>query len=189
MLARLGAQTGNPAAAIASVRAAVDHQDRVQRVDPDSENEPSAVAVVAVRARGGLLRVAWCGDARAYWQAPGEPMVRLTIDHNWAEDARAQGSRAVPLWYRNIVTSHLGRSPDGDTFGELGVAEPVSGAGRLLLCSDGVYSPFEDNGSVDMDPLLAAGTPRTAASRLVATAIAFPADRRDNASALVADLP
>ncbi|MEU5431379.1 protein phosphatase 2C domain-containing protein [Streptomyces olivoreticuli] len=183
LLSRLGAQTGNPVAALAAVRAIVEHQDPEARRDPDSLDEPSAVAVVAVREEGGPLRVAWCGDARAYWLAPGEELRQLTRDHNEAEHARAEG-RSVPRYYRNYVTSHLGRHYAS---GELGVAEGIRGAGRLLLCSDGVYSPFEDHGR-DMAPLLAQGTPRAAAAALVTTAVALPDDHHDNATALVADL-
>ncbi|MFI0742442.1 PP2C family protein-serine/threonine phosphatase [Streptomyces sp. NPDC021100] len=185
LLARVGALTANPCAALAAVRAAVDHQDPQARRDLESFDEPSAVAVVAVRAEGGPLRVAWCGDARAYWLAPGKDLRRLTRDHNEAERARAEG-RSAPRWHRNIVTSHLGRHPETGAFGELGTAPPVRGAGRLLLCSDGVYSPFEDHDR-DMSALLARGTPRAAATALVTTAVTLPDERHDNATALIVD--
>jgi serine/threonine protein phosphatase PrpC len=181
LLARIAAQTGRPAAALAAVRAVVDHEGPEQRHDPDSDDEPSAVAVVAAWLPGGVLLVAWTGDARAYWN--GKP---LTVDHNWAEIARAEGRKA-PWWYRNLVASHLGRHPDDGTHGPLGEAEPVKGPGRLVLLSDGVYSPFEDHGW-DLTGALRDGRPRETAARLVNRAVRSPDPRHDNATALVADL-
>ncbi|MFI8932398.1 PP2C family protein-serine/threonine phosphatase [Streptomyces sp. NPDC053474] len=179
LLARIAARTGSAQAAIADVRATTDfdgHQD--DRGDP-----PSAVAVVAVRTGNGALDVAWCGDARAYWIPRGGKLQQLTRDHNWAEEQRSRGITDFPRWHRNIVTSSL-RRYDGE-FGDVGTTH-VRGGGRLLLCSDGVYSPFEDNGA-ELGPPLGGGAPHEAARALVRSALAFPAERHDNATALVAD--
>jgi serine/threonine protein phosphatase PrpC len=187
LLARIAAQTASPSAALAAVRAVVDHQSPEQRHDPDNhQDEPSAVAVVAVRLPGDVLLVGWTGDARAYWDTGTGELQRLTTDHNWAEALRAEG-RSGPLWARNLVTSHLGRHPDDHTHGPVGEAAPVTGRGRLLLLSDGVYSPFEDHGW-DLTQAVRPGRPREAALRLVKRAVRSPDRRHDNATALVADL-
>ncbi|MFH0246407.1 PP2C family protein-serine/threonine phosphatase [Streptomyces sp. HK10] len=182
LLARVAAQTLDPEAAIAAVRAVTDydgHQDTW-------EQPPSAVAVVAVRATGGALRIAWCGDARAYWKPLGADaeLQQLTRDHNEAERLRAAGFTDFPRQYRNYVTSSL-RRYSGE-FGDVGTAR-AHGRGRLLLCSDGVYSPFEDNGADLGSVLNEAADPRAAATALVCRATAFPAERRDNATATVVD--
>ncbi|MEV1040505.1 hypothetical protein AB0J01_28225 [Streptomyces sp. NPDC050204] len=141
--------------------------------------------MVAVLLPDKSLRLAWCGDSRAYWMAPGRVLEKLTSDHNLAEEYRASGMTDFPVSFRSLVTSHMARTEG--SFGDVGTAAPPSGPGRLLLCSDGLYSPFED-ADADIGAVLAAGTPREAASRLVRSAMTFPARRRDNATALVADI-
>ncbi|MGW7463720.1 PP2C family protein-serine/threonine phosphatase [Streptomyces xantholiticus] len=178
LLARVAAQTDNPEAAIAAVRAATDHDGY-----GDEDEPPNAVAVVAVRAGEGALRIAWCGDARAYWQPDGGTLAQLTRDHNEAERHRTMGITNFPWQYRNYVTSSLRRF-DGE-FGELGIVH-AHGPGRLLLCSDGVYSPFEDS-SVQLIGDLAYPSPPEAAASLVRRATGFAAERKDNATALVVD--
>ncbi|MEU6331617.1 protein phosphatase 2C domain-containing protein [Streptomyces sp. NPDC047049] len=179
LLAHVAAQTDNPEAAIAAVRATTDYDG----YQDDEWDAPSAVAVVGVRAEDGALRIAWCGDARAYWQPLGGAPVQLTRDHNEAERCRAAGRTNFPWQYRNYVTSSLRRH--GDEVGEVGTVR-AHGPGRLVLCSDGVYSPFEDNGA-DLGSALTDATPRKAATSLVRRATGFKANRKDNATAFVVD--
>ncbi|MFJ8676836.1 PP2C family protein-serine/threonine phosphatase [Streptomyces sp. NPDC093589] len=179
LLAHVAAQTDNPEAAIAAVRATTDYDG----YQDDGLAAPSAVAVVGVRAEGGALRLAWCGDARAYWRPLDGALEQLTLDHNEAERCRAAGLTGFPLWYRNRVTSSLRRHDDA--VGEVGTVR-VHGLGRLVLCSDGVYSPFEDNGA-DLGSAVADATPRKVAASLVRRAIGFKAERKDNATAFVVD--
>lgn len=183
-LAQLAAITGDPGHAIKSTRNAA-LEDRYSSWAEDTA--PNAVAVVAVRTPDNELHIAWCGDSRAYWQPQGGRVQQMTEDHNYAQELRASGApEAVARRYSYLVTSHL-RTTDG-TFGTIGTAKVAPGRGRLLLCSDGVYPPYEDNGA-DLGTDLARGTVRTAATRLVRTAMAFPATHHDNATVLVSDLP
>lgn len=186
LLARVAAQTNSPEAAIAAVRATTEYDGH----ENDWQQPPDAVAVVAVQVEGSGLHLAWCGDARAYWRpsnhrslSDGGALQQLTRDHNEAEQCRAEGITDFPWQYRNYVTSSL--RCYGETFGKVGTVR-THGRGRLLLCSDGVYSPFEDNGS-DLVAELTPGDPRQAATSLVRRATGFPAERKDNATALVVD--
>ncbi|MFD3422098.1 PP2C family protein-serine/threonine phosphatase [Streptomyces decoyicus] len=175
LLARVAAQTDSPEAAIAAVRATTDYDGH-----EDEWAAPSAVAIVGVRTEGGALRLAWCGDARAYWQPLDGALEQLTRDHNEAELLRAAGITDFPRKYRNSVTSSLRRH-----CGEIGTVR-AHGRGRLVLCSDGVYSPFEDN-NAELGSALADADPREAATSLVRRAIGFEANHKDNATAFVVD--
>ncbi|MFJ1742444.1 PP2C family protein-serine/threonine phosphatase [Streptomyces microflavus] len=176
LLAQVAAHTDNPLAAVAAVHTATGFDEYANEPEP-----PDAVAVVAVRAENGPLRLAWRGDARAYWWPWGEsPLRKITTDHNMAQRFRERGITNFPVHYRNQVTSSL-RHPNSDTG-----TETVHGRGRLVLCSDGVYSPFEDNGAW-MGAPLATFEARTAARDLVVRAVGLSADRTDNATAYVVD--
>ncbi|MFD9044426.1 PP2C family protein-serine/threonine phosphatase [Streptomyces bottropensis] len=177
-LARVAAVTRSPKAAIAAARIVSDSDGY-----EDEHRPPDAVAVIAVRTADGRLLIGWAGDARAYWMPTGGALEKLTVDHNEAEDRRARGETDIPPSYRHFVTSTL-RSYDGEE-GEIGTARPLRAqGGRLLLVSDGTYSPFEDNG-IDMSAPLAQTTPRDVTSALVRTAVSFTDVRRDNATAMV----
>ncbi|MEU5900407.1 PP2C family protein-serine/threonine phosphatase [Streptomyces venezuelae] len=184
LLARYAAATGDPSRAIELTRDAA-LKDRFSSWPEGTA--PNAVAVVAARSPDNELHIAWCGDSRAYWQPQRGPVQQMTEDHNYAQELRAKGApEDVARRYSYLVTSHL-RTTDG-MFGTIGTARVAPGRGRLLLCSDGVHPPYEDNGA-DLGADLVRGTVRTAAERLVRTAMAFPATYHDNATVLVVDLP
>jgi serine/threonine protein phosphatase PrpC len=147
-----------------------------------AEDEPCAVAVVAVAVPGKPLGVAWCGDSRAYLSPSGGPFVRLTRDHNMRQRLLDIGLEP-DRYARNTVTSYLGNTDETYLLG----TATVPASGRLLLLSDGAYEPLEDSGHGLGDALNSA--PRTAARRLVAAAVEHSTSRTpDNATALVADL-
>lgn len=145
---------------------------------------PTAAAVVAVHVPGGLLSVAWSGDARAYLLLDGNLRL-LTEDHN---------ARRVCGTDRNLITACLGGERNDrqneEDWGHPAV-EVVRGPtrpGQLLLASDGAYEPLEDADDDLADYLT--GEPRKDAQRLVEDAVrrarALPDPYADNATALVA---
>ncbi|MEU8620616.1 hypothetical protein [Streptomyces sp. NPDC048623] len=144
---------------------------------------PTAAAVVAVHVPGGLLSVAWSGDARAYLLLDGNLRL-LTEDHN---------ARRAYDGDRNLITACLGRAgSDEETERIWGhpaiefLRGPVR-PGWLLLASDGTCEPHEDANHGLAVHLT--GDPRTAAERLVDDAVRLAHERNapyaDNATALV----
>ncbi|MEV8092698.1 mucin-2 [Streptomyces nigra] len=114
-------------------------------------SEHKAAAVVAVKAPGRPLTVAWCGDARAYLMEAGIA-VRLTEDHN---KRRVYPPTATYPYggNRNHITSCLGSdATDEDRQRQYGhpaiesTTRKITGPCRLLLVSDGAYEPHEDAG-------------------------------------------
>ncbi|MET9402081.1 hypothetical protein [Kitasatospora sp. NPDC002965] len=155
------------------------------RADHDHDL-PSAAAVVAVHVPGGLLSVAWSGDARAYLLLDGRLRL-LTDDHN---------ARRACDGDRNLITACLGGGDDDQETERLWghpAVEAVRGPARpacLLLASDGAYEPPEDAGH-DLADFLT-GELHDAAERLVEDAVryahALPTAPADNATALVTRL-
>ncbi len=148
---------------------------------------PTAAAVVTVHVPGGLLSVAWSGDARAYLLLDGHLRL-LTEDHN--------ERRAYEGGDRNLITACLGAGQDDretERYWGHPAIEFLRGPARpgwLLLASDGAYEPHEDVGH-DMAGYLT-GAPRDAARRLVEDAVrraqTLPDPYADNATALVAHI-
>ncbi|MCM1964865.1 PP2C family serine/threonine-protein phosphatase [Streptomyces sp. G1] len=148
-----------------------------------------ACAVLAVHVPGQPLRVAWCGDSRAYHLNPSGILTRLTVDHNMRQVHEDRGSYASPA-SRHHVTSCLGSKDTVPAAGHrplVGSAEVPAPRGRLLLVTDGGYEPLEDNGAQLGNYLT--GTPAEAAQDLTETAVSWAGMRSDNATALVADIP
>ncbi|MFI9018732.1 mucin-2 [Streptomyces griseus] len=165
-------------------------------------SEHMAAAVVAVKAPGKPLTVAWCGDSRAYLMERGIA-VRLTNDHN---KRRVHPPTATHPYggNRNHITSCLGSdATDEDRQRRYGhpaieaVTRKITGPCRLLLASDGAYEPHEDAqhdlyAECDGEDLL--HTARNLVNLAVATAVktsrALDPNQvyADNATALLADL-
>ncbi|MDX2922120.1 mucin-2 [Streptomyces sp. NE06-03C] len=110
---------------------------------------PMAAAVVAVKAPGKPLSVAWCGDSRAYLLEQGIA-IRLTDDHN---KRRVYPPTAMYPHggNRNNLTSCLGSDLDDDAvrnrYGHPAIeskTREITGPCRLALLSDGAYEPHED---------------------------------------------
>ncbi|WP_030672384.1 PP2C family protein-serine/threonine phosphatase [Streptomyces sp. NRRL B-1347] len=159
---------------------------------------PCAAAVVAVAAPGKPLKVAWCGDSRAYLLHGGIAR-RLTEDHNLRRvypptATRPEGGN------RNRITSYLGSHRSDENvkarYGHPAIeaaSVPLNGPCRLLLASDGAYEPHADAGN-DIYAEADEDKPTTAARGFVATAVdaALKAEPQyphaDNATVLVADL-
>ncbi|MGW1157809.1 PP2C family protein-serine/threonine phosphatase [Streptomyces sp. NPDC002519] len=183
-LAREAALSGDPADAIAQVRAQIQNRLRARRW---GWMDPGAVAVVAVYQPGDpKLRLAWSGDARGYRLSHVTGLHQLTKDHNYAQELLDAG-RTPREWDHNSVTAHLEDGEIGDT------EVPVNLVAQLILCSDGVYHPLETHepGLLEAAAELALDAKDSAAS-LVAEALAVGVrrgDKRDNATALVVRFP
>lgn len=161
-----------------------------------------AAAVVAVKAPGKPLTVAWCGDSRAYLMERGIA-VRLTEDHN---KRRVYPPTATYPYggNRNHLTSCLGSDrTDEDRQRRYGhpaietATRKITGPCRLLLASDGAYEPHEDARhclftECDGDDLIP--TVRDLVNLAVDTAVKTSRSLdpnqvyADNATALLADL-
>ncbi|MEV5887360.1 hypothetical protein AB0L74_32735 [Streptomyces sp. NPDC052020] len=179
---RLARAAARHADAEAGLRAEYDHCAAARTVGHDL---PCAAAVVAVHVPGGLLSVAWSGDARACLLLDGHLRL-LTEDHN--------ARRVYDDGDRNLITSCLGEARSDEETERLWGHPAIeylrcpTRPGRLLLASDGAYEPHEDAGR-DLAAYLT-GDPRTAAERLVDDAVrrarALPDPYADNATALIA---
>ncbi|MEV0965521.1 mucin-2 [Streptomyces sp. NPDC049910] len=165
-------------------------------------SEHKAAAVVAVKAPGQPLTVAWCGDSRAYLMDRGIA-VRLTEDHN---KRRVYPPTATYPYSgnRNHITSCLGSdATDEDRQRRYGhpaietATRKITGPCRLLLASDGAYEPHEDARhclftECDGDDLIP--TVRNLVNLAVDTAVKTSRSLdpnqvyADNATALLADL-
>lgn len=163
---------------------------------------PKAAAVVAVKAPGKPLTVAWCGDSRAYLLERGVT-VRLTNDHN---KRRVFPPTALNPngGNRNWITSCLGaENTDEDVTKVHGhpaiesTIREITGPCRLLLASDGAYEPHEDARHclyVECDGKDLIPTVRDLVTLAVDTAVktsrALDPNQvyADNATALLADL-
>ncbi|WP_197371478.1 hypothetical protein, partial [Streptomyces clavuligerus] len=154
---------------------------------------PAAAAVAAVHTPGGLLSIAWSGDARAYLHLDGDSTLRLVTEgHN---ERRVHGG----LGDRHALTACLGAGRDDteteDRYGHPAVESCRGPArpGRLLLASDGAYEPLD---AEHTDAGLAGyltGPPHEAVRRLVQDAVSRARETSpgpaDNATALIAVLP
>ncbi|MGW4090262.1 PP2C family protein-serine/threonine phosphatase [Nocardia sp. NPDC004718] len=185
----LGARAARTVAAAAARSAAADGaragilaaQEELLREVP----EPSAdsVLVVAVLPAAdqpdGPCEVAWVGDCRAYrWN--GRVLHQITTDHTVAELYRTRGLASTPRMDHLVTTSARTVRPDA-----IGYAATGSSTGRLLLSTDGVHKPL---GIAAVKAILAQGDAApTIANTLVDAALL--AGGRDNATALVVDLP
>ncbi|WNI20377.1 protein phosphatase 2C domain-containing protein [Actinacidiphila sp. ITFR-21] len=175
--------------------------------DPDRHDPevarwmPSAAAVVAVHVPGEPLRVAWCGDARAYLLRRGI-VRRLTEDHN-ARRVYPPNAQYPQGGNRNRITSYLGRvltdeeavaAYDHPAIETASVT--LDGPCRLALLSDGAYEPHLEDGNdlyveLEHDPIRQVATEfvdlavETSIRQSKAEDPAWP--YADNATVLLAD--
>ncbi len=106
-----------------------------------AEGTPSTTIVAAV-VEGGVARIAWVGDSRAYWIGPSIAR-QLTVDHSWINSVVAAGKltpeEAGRAPQAHGITRWLGADAGGNAAAdatEFAISEP----GILLLCSDGLWN-------------------------------------------------
>lgn len=156
------------------------HRAIAARKAGTSSQMGSTVAAVLVTPRG--LAVAHVGDSRVYrWRAG--VLAPLTVDHSvWAQ-LKAGGGDLPPrhlFQFKNQITRALGLKGDhaADT-----CATDLRPGDRLLLCTDGLYDPFTDEGLAALVP---GGDAKACCERLVDAA--FQAGSHDNITAVVVDV-
>lgn len=102
--------------------------------------------VVLVRVQADQLRVAWCGDSRAYLWRAGE-LIRLTRDHSLLEQLLASGAVAPDEAFghprRNVLVQALGINDPRPEPSEIRLT--LDNDDLLLLCSDGIHDELHDN--------------------------------------------
>lgn len=132
--------------------------------------------VVAVALEGDRLVVAHVGDSRIYRLRAGalEP---LTRDHSFVEQLRQMGVVERPEGMGHIITKAIGFAEDAEP--DLRV-EAVRPGDAILLCSDGLTDPLDDD---TIEALLGCGDAAEAAEALVEAA--YEAGGTDNITALV----
>lgn len=140
--------------------------------------------IVAARGVEGDVLVASVGDSRAYLLADGV-LHRLTADDNEAEALLARGAITAEEARHHrgqyVLTASLGGW--SATAPEPTVHRVPAGAGRLLLCSDGLNAELDD---ATIGGVLAGVELGEAADRLVAAAV--EAGGSDNVTVLVCDV-
>ncbi|WP_217999166.1 PP2C family protein-serine/threonine phosphatase [Nocardia exalbida] len=172
--AHAGARDGARAGILAA------QEELLREVPEPSADSVLVVAVLPTAGRpDGPCEVAWVGDCRAYrWN--GRVLHQITTDHTVAESYRARGLAVTPRMSHLVTTSARTVRPD-----EIGYAATGSSTGRLLLSTDGVHKPL---GIATVKAILADGDAADAIANSLVDA-ALLAGGRDNATALVVDLP
>lgn len=134
----------------------------------------STAVAVAMDGRDAVL--AHVGDSRIYRLREGV-LERLTVDHSLLEQLRAMGAREEPEGIGHVITKAIGFSED--TAPDLRV-ERVEPGDVLLLCSDGLSDPLDDE---ELRQHLMRRSAHEAADALVSAA--YEAGGSDNITALV----
>ena len=148
-------------------------------------NGPSCTVVAAVW-DGAKVTIGWAGDSRAYW-IDGDGARLLTVDHSWAQEQVASGALLAAAAdghpRAHVITRWLG--DDAPKAADTLTWSP-SGAGRLVLCTDGLWNLLD--GAAELSELVAAadGAPLTVARRLVTTALGRGG--HDNVTVAVVDV-
>ena len=133
--------------------------------------------LVAVVLQGGSAYWVHCGDSRLYFVRRGELLAR-TRDHSYAEQRRMvrPGDEHLPP-NRNVLFTCLG-SPTRPVFDVSGPV-PLQQGDRLLLCSDGLWAPLQEE---DIVLQLARAPVDVSAPALVDDALRKGGPRSDNAT-------
>ena len=149
---------------------------------------PSCTIVSAVCLDDEIV-IGWLGDSRAYWIADGDAR-QLTVDDSWASEQVAAGllspEEAARDRRAHAITRWVG-SDASDGAPQI-VVECVRRAGRLVLCTDGVWNYATRPGDVAalIERLPAESSP-AAVARTLADA-ALERGGHDNITAVVVEL-
>lgn len=171
-------------AAIATAnRRIIEHTQR----EPESAGMGTTVAGIASVQVGGAAH--WAifnvGDSRVY-RCHGGTLSRATVDHSETEElimaGRITEEEARHHELRNVITRSVGSDPGPQV--DLWVMPQTPGE-RFLVCSDGVTSELTNARIAAI--VLSEPDPNVAVERLIDDALS--AGGRDNASAIIVDLP
>lgn len=159
----------------------VEWTTRTQRVDP-------SCTLVSALCRGPEIVIGWAGDSRAYW-IDDAGVSQLTVDDSFAAEGISKGlltpAQAAQSPFMHSITNWVGPAAP-ERAPRLTVLTP-RGAGRLLLCTDGLwnYAPTVAGLAELIDALPSAASP-AAIARLLADA-AVARGGRDNITVVVVD--
>ena len=174
-------------AALLSSRERIAAYDAEQRAAGAVGFAAGTTAVVALLVEQGaepMWLLANLGDSRIY-RYNDAVLEQVSVDHSVVQELVDAGTitaaDALVHPERHVITRALGG--EGSVQADFFVL-PLSGAERLLLCSDGVNGMIDDAAIATI--LGCTSDPRDAADRLVAAAVA--AGGRDNATAVVVDV-
>jgi PPM family protein phosphatase len=149
---------------------------RLAAAEDESRRGMGTTLDVVWLARGHAF-IAHAGDGRVYL-ARARAMLQLTQDHAQVEWLKATGAvRPSSKSYRDRLINAVGLK-DGVTVDTVFVE--LNRGDRLLLCTDGVHTPIEDEAR--LGELVREGTPARSARALVDQGIERG---RDNATAVV----
>ena len=149
---------------------------RLAAAEDESRRGMGTTLDVVWLARGHAF-IAHAGDGRVYL-ARARAMLQLTQDHAQIESLKATGAvRPTSKSYRDRLINAVGLN-DGVTVDTVFVE--LNRGDRLLLCTDGVHGPIDDEAR--LGELVRDGTPPRSAKALVEQAIERG---RDNATAVV----
>jgi serine/threonine protein phosphatase PrpC len=157
-------------AAVAAARTAVEQTPWTTRVDRDT---PSCTLVAAVwRARE--ITIGWVGDSRAYWVS-ADGVMQLTTDDSWAEQQVAEGKLSAEEAAKDprlhSITNWVGA--DAPQAPPQLASLRAESAGRLILCSDGLWNYLTSAGELGnlLGRLPAGASPAAVARELTETAL------------------
>src|SRR5947209_27564 len=114
-------------------------------LDRDLRNMGTTI-VMAVWRKGPELFVTWVGDSRAYMIRDGQ-IQQLTVDHSLAqalvENKTISAAEAKEHRFKNVLWKYLGSKEVGE--GPDVLVLPIQVGDRLLLCTDGLCGPANDD--------------------------------------------
>ena len=150
-----------------------------------NEKDPHSTAVMLI-VQPGRADWAHCGDSRLYCWRGDQPVFRTT-DHSYVEQQVAKGKltpqQALVHPHRNILLTSLGGNEAPTiAFGE---ANDLQAGDSFLLCSDGLWSYFDD---AELGGVIAAGSARQACELLVSRARERGVGDGDNISLVIVKL-
>jgi serine/threonine protein phosphatase PrpC len=162
-------------AMVEAIGAAHRAASRVAHPAVSDRRHPSSTIVAAVLA-GRRATVGWVGDSRAYVQL-ADRVQQLTVDDSWGADMVRRGTMSEEEVRRDprarALTNWIGGDDAGWTPRSSVATFDLPVGGRLLLCSDGLwsYAPTPERMVQMMAALPAAASPLTVARLLTDRAL------------------
>lgn len=167
--------------------------ERLAAATPDGRlAEPPSCTFVAAVLTGSRLAVGWCGDSRAYWLGDDGDRRQVSTDHSLAAELVATGVAQADAERdptAHTITRWLGADSAGATPDV--VTLDLTGAGWLLVCSDGLWNyastPDELAALIAEADAHGAATPTAVAESLAA--VANDRGGHDNITVALARVP